>query len=148
MQEYKETRSTLPLLPGMPEACAKMEDLFVDLEIVKEDWKPTGVITKRLESCEDLVCIKRKKVEKVRRFVRGKPGDSNEVETVKRLLVRGTPGAGKSSTVSKLAYDWACNTQDSPISEYQLLFAITINQIETDTDFIDIITGSIIAKDF
>ena len=134
MQEYKETRSTLPLLPGMPEECAKMEDLFVDLEIVGEDRKPSGVITKKLESCGDLVCIKRKK------------GDSNELEKVKRLLVRGKPGAGKSSTVSKLAYDWACNTQDSPISEFQLLFAITINQIETDTDFIDIIQDQLLPK--
>ena len=134
MQEYKETRSTLPLLPGMPEECAKMEDLFVDLVIVKEDWKPTGVITKELKACGDLVCIERKK------------GDTKEVEQVKRILVRGKPGAGKSSTVSKLAYDWACNKQDSPISKYQLLFAITINEIETDTDLIDIIQDQLLPE--
>ena len=134
MQEYKETRSTLPLLPGMPEECAKMEDLFVDLEIVREDRKPTGVITRELKSCGDLVCIERNK------------GDTKELEQVKRLLVRGKPGAGKSSTVSKLAYDWACNKQDSPISEYQLLFVITINSIETDTDLIDIIQDQLLPE--
>ena len=134
MQEYKETRSTLPLLPGMPEECAKMDDLFADLQIVEEDRKPSVVITKKLESYGDLVCIERRK------------GDGNEVEKVKRLLVRGKPGAGKSSTVSKLAYDWACKKQDSPISEYQLLFAITINQIETDTDLIYIIQDQLLPK--
>ena len=154
MQEYKETRSTLPLLPGMPEECAKMEDLFVDLEIVKEDWKPTGVITKELKSCGDLVCIEREKgdskeVEREKgdsKEVEREKGDSKDVEKVKRLLVRGKPGAGKSSTVSKLAYDWACNKQDSPISKYQLLFAITINSIETDTDLIDIIQDQLLPE--
>ena len=134
MREYKETRGKLPLLPGMPEEFANMEDLFVHLEIIEEDKKPTGITTKELKSSGDLVCIERK------------IGDSNEVEKINRLLVRGKPGAGKSSTVSKLAYDWACNKQDSPISKYQLLFAITINQIETDTDFIDIIQDQLLPK--
>ena len=135
MEEYKETRGKLPLLPGMPEEFAKMEDLFADLQIVEEDKKPTGVKTKKLNSYSDLVCIKRLK------------GNSNEeVEKVKRLLVRGKPGAGKSSTVSKLAYDWACNKQDSPISEYQLLFAITINEIETDADLIGIIQDQLLPE--
>ena len=80
MQEYKETRSKLPLLPGMPEECAKIEDIFVNLEIIEEDKKPTEVITKELKSCGDLVCVERQK------------GESNEVEKVKRLLVRGKPG--------------------------------------------------------
>ncbi|XP_072041926.1 uncharacterized protein [Amphiura filiformis] len=31
--EYLETRGKLPLLPGMPEKFAKMEDLFVNLHI-------------------------------------------------------------------------------------------------------------------
>ena len=111
MQEYKETRGTLPLLPGMPEEFAKMDDLFADLQIVNEDKRPTGVISTELRSYGDLVCIKRRK------------GVNNKVEHVKRLLIRGKPGAGKSSTVSKLAYDWACNIKDSPVSKYQLLFA-------------------------
>ena len=128
-QEYKETRGKLKLLPGMPEECVRMEDLFVDLEIVGRN--------EHLESCSELVALKR--------YTRKSFG-TIEKELVKRVLVRGNPGAGKSSAISKVAYDWACNKHDSPFSKYELLFAITINEIDNDTDLIGIIQDQLLPK--
>ena len=125
-QEYKETRGKLKLLPGMPEECARMEDLFVDLEIVDGN--------EHLTSCSELVALKRK------------PDPNLPEEEVKPVLVRGNPGAGKSSAVSKLAYDWACNKQDSPLAMYQLLFAIKINEIDADTDLIGVMQDQLLPK--
>ncbi|XP_072042508.1 uncharacterized protein [Amphiura filiformis] len=136
INEYLETRGKLPLLPGMPEEFAKMEDIFVDLDIIEEDKKPSGVISKKLKSHSDIVCIERQ-IEM---------GARKESQLVKRILVRGGPGAGKSSTVSKLAYDWACGKQNSPISRFQLLFALTINEINTNTDLIGIIQDQLLPK--
>ncbi|XP_072041872.1 uncharacterized protein [Amphiura filiformis] len=130
--EYLETRGKLPLLPGMPEKFAKMEDLFVNLHI-EEHRKPFGVLSRELKSAGDIVCIERKL---------GK----EETELVKRILVKGVPGAGKSSTISKLAYDWACGRQNSPISKFQLLFALTINEIDTNTDLIGIIQDQLLPE--
>ncbi|XP_072037369.1 uncharacterized protein [Amphiura filiformis] len=127
LEEYRETRGKLPLLPGMPEEFAKMEDIFVDLEIIEEDKKPSGVICKKLNSYGDLLCIERNSTKNQRK------------ELVKRILVRGKPGIGKSTTISKLAYDWAGNIQDSPMSKFDLVFVITVNEIDTDTDLIGII---------
>ena len=135
MEEYKESRGKLPLLPGMPEEFAQMEDLFVDLEIIREDKKPSEVIPYKLRSCDNLLCIKRDKYAKTSAF-----------ELVKRVLVRGIPGAGKSSTVSKVACDWACEKQGSPVTNFQLLFAITVNKIDTNTDLIGIIKDQLLPK--
>ncbi|XP_072025844.1 uncharacterized protein [Amphiura filiformis] len=132
MEEYKETRGKIPLVPGMPEKFAKMEDLFVNLEIIEEDQKPSGVICREMNSYGDIVCIERLKEK------------SEEKELVKRILVRGKPGAGKSTAMSKLAYDWACKKQDSPISRFELVFAIAINEIDTDTDLVGIIQDQLL----
>ncbi|XP_072031281.1 uncharacterized protein [Amphiura filiformis] len=132
MEEYKETRGKIPLVPGMPEEFAKMEDLFVNLEIIEEDQKPSGVICRDMNSYGDIVCIERLKEK------------SEEKELVKRILVRGKPGAGKSTAMSKLAYDWACKKQDSPISRFELVFAFAINEIDTDTDLVGIIQDQLL----
>ncbi|XP_072041882.1 NACHT, LRR and PYD domains-containing protein 3-like [Amphiura filiformis] len=95
--------------------------------------KPFGVLSRELKSAGDIVCIERKL---------GK----EETELVKRILVKGVPGAGKSSTISKLAYDWACGRQNSPISKFQLLFALTINEIDTNTDLIGIIQDQLLPE--
>ncbi|XP_072036795.1 uncharacterized protein [Amphiura filiformis] len=134
MEEYRETRGKLPLLPGMPEEFAKMEDIFVDLEIIEEDKKPSGLICKKLNSYGDLVCIERNNE------------NSDDKELVKRILVKGKPGAGKSTTISKLSYDWACNKQDSPMSKFELVFVITVNEIDTDTDLIGAIRDQLLPK--
>ncbi|XP_072037368.1 NACHT, LRR and PYD domains-containing protein 12-like [Amphiura filiformis] len=134
MEEYRETRSKLPLLPGMPEEFAKMEDIFVDLEIIEQDKNPSRVIGKNLKSYGDLVCIERNKE------------NSQDNELVKRILVRGKPGIGKSTTISKLAYDWAYNKQDSPMLKFELLFVITVNEIDTDTDLIGVIQDQLLPK--
>ncbi|XP_072036764.1 uncharacterized protein [Amphiura filiformis] len=137
MEEYRETRGKLPLLPGMPEEFARMEDIFVDLEIIEEDKKPSGAICKKLNSYVDLVCIERNEENSE---------GIEEIELVKRILVKGNPGAGKSTTISKLAYDWACNKQDSPMSKFDLVFVITVNEIDTDTDLIGVIREQLLSK--
>ncbi|XP_072036702.1 uncharacterized protein [Amphiura filiformis] len=134
MEEYRETKGKVPLLPGMPEEFANMEDIFVDLEIIEDDKKPSGVICKVLNSYGDLVCIKRKS------------GRCETDKSVKRILVRGKPGIGKSTTISKLAYDWACNKQSSPMSKFDLVFVITVNEIDTDTDLIGVIQDQLLPK--
>ena len=139
MAEYKETRGKLPLLPFMPEEFARMEDVSVDLEIIKEDKMPSGVTFKNLQSYGDLVCIEREKD-------KSESNESTDCELVKRVLVRGKPGAGKSTTISKLAYDWACNVQDSPVSRFDLVFGITINDIDNNTDLIRIIQDQLLPE--
>ena len=129
MEEYLHTRSKLPLLPGMPEECANMDDLYVELELLLEQKKPSETTSRKLQSQNDLFNLKDER------------GNLSN-----RILVRGGPGSGKSSTISKLAYEWANNKTQSTFQQYQLVFALDLREIQTGMNLIDAIHDQLLPK--
>ena len=125
--EYKSSRSKIPLLPGMPEEFANMDDLYVDLELSENQKHPAGVTEKKLESPHDLCNLKDK-----------------HGNTLKRALVRGGPGSGKTMLVSKLAYDWA--TKGLQNTKCDMLFTLDLREVTKDMDLIDIIQDQLLPK--
>ena len=63
-------------------------------------------------------------------------------EQAKRILLKGLPGSGKSSLLSKLAYDWSQNS-DSPLNQYELVFLLRMNKLEENCNLIDAISKQI-----
>ena len=65
------------------------------------------------------------------------PGSTNDVFTTKfdgclpyRILLLGAPGYGKTTAISKMAYDWANGFEDCPISHVPLLFVLKLRRID------------------
>ena len=129
MAEYKQTRGKLLLLPGVPEECASMDDLFVDMELWENLNKPGEVSPRKLQSYDELVNLK----------------DCKE-QSVNRILVKGNPGCGKSTLISKLAYDWAKNDPSSPYHKFQLLFVIDLKEATPGTDLLDVVKDQLLPK--
>ena len=130
VEEYRLTRSKLPLLPGMPEESANMDDLYVELELQEEQKKPHGCTEWiQLPSQADLFNLKDK---------RG--------HLLNRILVRGGPGSGKSSTISKLAYDWATVKTLSSTQQFKLVFALDLREIQLGMNLIDAIQDQLLPK--
>ncbi|XP_072019748.1 uncharacterized protein [Amphiura filiformis] len=127
MEEYRINRSKVPLLPGMPEECANMDNLYIELDILKEEKKPTAVEETKLKSPSELLALK----DKTDKYV-------------KRILVRGRPGSGKSVTISKLAYDWA--NEKEHFSQSKLVFALDIREIESGMNLIDAVQDQLLPK--
>ena len=69
MSDYKQTRGKLPLLPGVPEECASMDDLFVDMELCETLKKPGEVYHRNLESYDELLNLKDSKDQSVNRIL-------------------------------------------------------------------------------
>lgn len=129
MLEYREYRGKVALLPGMPEECANIDDIYVEMELLQEQKTASGESKRKLDSHEELLMLK----------------DDNGLP-LNRILVRGGPGAGKSTTVSKLAYDWATKNGNACFTQYQLLFALDLREIKPDMDIVDAIQDQLLPK--
>ncbi|XP_072027795.1 uncharacterized protein [Amphiura filiformis] len=118
MEDYRESRGKLPLFPGMPEEFADIDQLYVNLELVKTG-KVEGNV---LQSYEELFTLKDK-----------------DKKLLKRVLIRGGPGGGKTTIVSKIAYDWCRSYEQkaSCLSEYKLLFALDLRDVSPGMSVID-----------
>ena len=66
-------------------------------------------------------------------------GSINEIFTTRvdrhgdlpyRILLLGAAGCGKTTTIDKLAYDWAIGAEDSPLQHVPLVFALKLNKVD------------------
>ena len=114
-----------------------MEDIYVQLELEKAVWRKKEILTLSDEAAgfskgtflitrEDLVSLK-----------------TCDGDEVKRILLKGLAGSGKSSLLSKLAYDWS-QDGNSPLNKYELVFLLRMNKLEENENFIDTICKQII----
>ena len=110
-ESYRQKRSKLPFLPGVPDHCRSMKNLFVELEL-EEPVEGDRFRTRTLNSCGEVAHLKDK--------------SGNRLN---RILVKGNPGIGKTSLISKLAYDWASDPSKSK-SEYDLVLVIDLRKIK------------------
>ena len=124
---YMLKRSKLRFLPGVPDHFKDMENLFAELEL-EEPADGSILMTKTLGSCGEVAHLK------------DKYGRS-----LKRILIKGNPGIGKTSLISKLAYDWASGTSKS-ISEYDLVLVIDLHKIKPGHSLIKSVHDQLLTK--
>ena len=128
MAEYQQSRGKLPLLPGMPEEFANMDDLYVQLTLEHRDQNTSKISKRTLKSHSELLALK----------------DKNGL--IKRVLIRGGPGGGKSTLVSKVALDWACEKSDKGFKSCNLLFALDFRAIEKEMSVMDAIHDQLLPE--
>ena len=122
---YKHEMSKVQLLPWCDDV-RDIDDIYVSLELEKQKYKGTSL----LERNEDLVTLKTK-----------------EDMPATRVLVKGVAGSGKSTLLARLAYRWAQQSSDSPLSKYDLVFLIGLREVVRESSLIDVVFQQLLADD-
>ena len=102
-----------------------MDDLFIELQLIEDDIKAATIRRKPLDSFEDILEL-----------------NDDTGHQVKRILVRAKAGAGKSTMISKIAYEWAKDDDTHPYSQYELVFTIDLNEVKPGSNLNRCHTGS------
>ena len=125
---YLDTMSKVNLLPWTPEETKEMESIFVDLELVRNE---TSKSPQNLKRNDDLVTLK-----------------SNKGQRLNRILLTGDQGSGKSTTAANIAYKWALQDPQSPLSKFTLVFVISMHEIQDrDACLVDLIFQNVLPED-
>ncbi|XP_072035457.1 NLR family CARD domain-containing protein 4-like [Amphiura filiformis] len=116
---------TVQLLPWASDDNKKMENIFVDLELVRKES------SQDLNRNEDLITLK-----------------TGQGQRVNRLLLTGEAGSGKSTTAANLAYKWALNDKEFPLFNFAMVFMIHMHKIkDSNATLVDLIFDQILAED-
>ena len=108
------------LTPWDPDHAVEMDAIFVNLELVKDEVSPSQTKQIPLESNEDLATL-----------------ETSTGLRVNRILIQGEAGSGKSTLLDNIAYKWALQLEstnssassNSPLSQFDLVFIISIHEI-------------------
>ncbi|XP_072045722.1 NLR family CARD domain-containing protein 4-like [Amphiura filiformis] len=131
---YEQEMGTVQLLPWGQDV-VDMDAIFVNLTLAVDENVSSGGAGKALERVEDLLDLM------------GRNG-----KKVNRVLLKGFAGSGKSTAMAKIAYDWAKGIQDSSskdkvLSQFKLLFILSLREIETNETLTDAIFDQILPQD-
>ena len=123
---YERETGHILLLPWNEECheMRYMEDIYVELEL---DDTQERCGNRLLERNIDVVQLKTRKD-----------------KLSKRIILRGTPGSGKTCLLSKLAYDWSQQNNNSPLNQFELLFLFRMRSLKQGCSLIDTIRNQII----
>ena len=120
---YLGPQIKVQLTPWLDEGAREMDAIFVNLEMEKDEDPPPQIKQKDLKRNEDLVTLQ-----------------TDTGLRVNRILIQGDAGSGKSTLLNNIAYKWAktlrgtdyLKSSDFPLSQFDLVFLISINEIEDE----------------
>ena len=109
------------ILPWDPDHLVEMDAIFVNLEMEKQEVvSPSQTIQTPISRNEDLVNLKTKKGYRVN-----------------RVLIPANTGSGKSTLLANIAYKWAQPNVDGPLSEFELVFVISMHELRNANDSLE-----------
>ena len=130
MTNYRTSLCMIQLVPWDPKSHVDMNTVFTDVCMILED---TATATKQ------------------RILLAGSYNDilSANVNNAKplRILIEGKAGSGKTTLMSKLAYDWMEGKKDSPLGDIELLFCLQLRFLNQDDDFGDAVVEFLLPED-
>ncbi|XP_071801310.1 NLR family CARD domain-containing protein 4-like isoform X2 [Asterias amurensis] len=114
---YKD--SYVKLIPWEDDDTKHIEDIYTELTLENSGQK--------LESYKDIFLQK-----------------TRHGDDIKRVILKGLAGRGKSTILDKMAYDWACG---EALQQFELVFVLRMSAVEQSTELIDSIFEQIFAED-
>ena len=149
---YKNKLSKIQQIsPDIPKAMVHMEDIFVDLELIEEEKSTVTVKKQNLTDCADMVTLT----------------DRHNRSPLKRVLLRGNAGVGKTTAMNKLAYCWATSEHagsrlykiflskvglgkeslpESPssLADFRLVFKVEMKDVPRGATLVDVIAKQLL----
>ena len=104
----------------------QLDEIYVSLELEEdkqkeEDNTETSPLqnteTSTLQQNEDLVTL-----------------TTSDNKPATRVLIKGIAGSGKSTLLARLAYGWAQQNCNSPLTNFDLLFIVSLCKVDKDND--------------
>ena len=117
------TGSFVQIIPLVGDNTKPISDIYTKLKLQYTEYRG-----KPLKSYEDIFLEKTKE------------GDS-----IRRIVLKGRAGIGKSALVDKMAFDWATGNQK--LQEYKLVFILKMFALEDSKELIDAIFHQLIDED-
>ena len=72
---------------------------------------------------------------------------TDEGQVYKKLLIAAPAGFGKTTTMAKIAYDWASGAKESSLADIRLLFVINMRWVDHTCDLEDVILSQLFPND-
>ncbi|XP_072036662.1 baculoviral IAP repeat-containing protein 1f-like [Amphiura filiformis] len=110
---YLQSYCRIPLkFSNQTSTTVDIEDIYVDLSLSLVKPKPCQLETIHLSSYHDMF------------------SEIGSESPPNRIMIKGHAGSGKTSLISKIAYDWAKGTEESPLKDISLLFVLNMASID------------------
>ncbi|XP_022110589.1 uncharacterized protein LOC110990085 isoform X2 [Acanthaster planci] len=122
---YTTTGSFVQLLPWVDDDMKHIKDMYTKL-FLKRDGRSD--ITVDVEKFEDIFVIKTK-----------------EGRVVKRAILCGLAGLGKSTIIDKIAYDWAVGLEI--LKQFTLLFVLRMSALDQTSDLVEAVFDQLLTHD-
>ncbi|XP_033647983.1 NACHT, LRR and PYD domains-containing protein 14-like [Asterias rubens] len=161
---YKSTGSYVQILPWVDDHQMHIMDIYTKLCLVKQvdmRGKPRKEDNNMEE--EDQICsfLSRNFYGEMQPETReGNPNKSkmksyedifkfqthHEEIPIKRIVISGSAGIGKTTLIDKIAYDWAMGNSETP-NKFKLVFALKMGSLQQSSNLEDAIFEKLLAKD-
>lgn len=130
MNNYRTSLCMIQLVPWDPNSHVNMSSIFTNVCLITEDTSTAD---------KQWVML---------------PGSYNDILKVKvnnakplRILIEGKAGSGKTTLMSKLAYDWMEQSKDSPLKDVPLVICLQLRHLNQDDDFGEAVVAYLLPED-
>ena len=121
LRPWTEQAMKIEVAPWIREYVVDMEELYSELKLEKVRNKPTGTETRTLKSYNEMF----NKPDTVKQSDQFRHV-SKAKGVVKKILIKGDPGIGKTTLIKKIAYDWATGT----FTQFIIVFVVFLKLVK------------------
>ncbi|XP_022105753.1 uncharacterized protein LOC110987358 isoform X2 [Acanthaster planci] len=120
---YTTTGSYVQIIPWLEDDTKHIMDIYTGLQVVGD------YIKGKLKSYKGIFLV-----------------ETREGNVIKRIILDGQAGVGKSTLIAKVTYDWAMKCV-SVLLKYKLVFALKMHSLEQSSELVDAVFAQLLDRD-